>query len=1037
MYRAPSGAKVFGAGTVQWAWGLDDWNPSFTAPDRNMQQATVNLLADLKAQPATRQANLTAAAASTDTTGPTSTVTSPPTTVADGTKVTLTGTATDTGGGVVAGVEVSTDGGTTWHPATSGTASWTYSWIAHGYPSTVIKTRASDDSGNIGATSAGSTVNVTCACSIWGPNVTPGTPDSGDATAVEVGVRFKADRFGTVTGLRFYKAAANTGTHIGSLWTEGGTRLAQATFTSESASGWQTVTFPSPVAISANTKYIASYHAPNGHYAATGDYFWRAPAPGPNGGAITDSPPLHALKSLGSDQSGVFSYASTSTFPTDSFGATNYWVDVSFVPAPAPGAVSNLTAAASGSTSAHVSWTAPSTGGTVTSYTITPYVGTTAQPSTTITGTPPATDAVITGLTQGTTYTFSVHASNPTGDGPESAKSGAVTPTGPVAPLAPTNVTATPASTSARVTWSAPSADGDSAITGYTVTPFDGSTALTPVATSASARSVTVTGLDNGTPYTFRVTATNAIGTSPASAASAAVTPQATVFDLAVPSTVDAGDSSSVELGVKVKSDFSGSITGIRFYKATANTGTHVGSLWTVGGTRLAQATFTNESASGWQTATFATPVSVTAGTTYVASYFAPSGHYSVGAGLSAGADNPPLHALADSSSANGVYAYSSTGGFPNSSYNASNYFVDVMFSMAKPGTPTGVTASNPARTTADVAWTAPSTGGGVTSYKVTPYIGTTAQTPTTVSGIPAPTSTTISGLTADTAYTFTVQASNGSGSGPASAASNTVTTSSTATPPGAPTNVIAKPASQSALVSWTPPATIAGDPPLTGFVVTPYIGTTAQTATTVGASATSTAITGLTNGTSYTFKVAATNSVGTGNPSTASAVVVPRATIFDFGTPSTVDVAENSSLVLGAKFTSDVDGSITGVRFYKAAANTGTHVGSLWSAAGALLASTTFSGETASGWQTALFTTPVAIAANTTYVVSYLSPNGHYSADGGTFSSSPFDNAPLHALSTLNSPNGVYAYSPTSIFPTNSYNAANYWVDVLFAAGS
>ena len=69
---------------------------------------------------------------------------------------------------------------------------------------------------------------------------------------------------------------------------------------------------------------------------------------------------------------------------------------------------------------------------------------------------------------------------------------------------------------------------------------------------------------------------------------------------------VDSQDSTSVELGMKFTADSSGTVTGVRFYKSAANTGTHTGSLWSATGTRLAQVTFTNESASGWQTATFA-----------------------------------------------------------------------------------------------------------------------------------------------------------------------------------------------------------------------------------------------------------------------------------------------------------------------------------------------------------------------------------------------------------------------------------------------
>jgi hypothetical protein len=78
MYRAPSGARVFGAGTVQWAWGLDDWNPQ-SSIDRNMRQATVNLFADMGAQPTSLIAGLSGASASTDNTAPTSTITNPPT----------------------------------------------------------------------------------------------------------------------------------------------------------------------------------------------------------------------------------------------------------------------------------------------------------------------------------------------------------------------------------------------------------------------------------------------------------------------------------------------------------------------------------------------------------------------------------------------------------------------------------------------------------------------------------------------------------------------------------------------------------------------------------------------------------------------------------------------------------------------------------------------------------------------------------------------------------------------------------------------
>jgi hypothetical protein len=78
----------------------------------------------------------------------------------------------------------------------------------------------------------------------------------------------------------------------------------------------------------------------------------------------------------------------------------------------------------------------------------------------------------------------------------------------------------------------------------------------------------------------------------------------------------------------------------------------------------------------------------------------------------------------------------------------------------------------------ATVSWTAPANTGGsaIISYTVTPYIGSTAQTPVTVTGSPPPTTTTVTGLTNGTSYTFTVSATNATGTGPASVASNAVT---------------------------------------------------------------------------------------------------------------------------------------------------------------------------------------------------------------------------------------------------------------------
>ena len=96
-----------------------------------------------------------------------------------------------------------------------------------------------------------------------------------------------------------------------------------------------------------------------------------------------------------------------------------------------------------------------------------------------------------------------------------------------------------------------------------------------------------------------------------------------------MPSIVTADDTNAVELGFKFQADTNGQITGIRFYKGPQNTGPHVADLWSSTGTLLATATFSNETASGWQQVNFSNPVAITAGTTYVASYHT-NGDYSV-----------------------------------------------------------------------------------------------------------------------------------------------------------------------------------------------------------------------------------------------------------------------------------------------------------------------------------------------------------------------------------------------------------------------
>lgn len=145
-----------------------------------------------------------------------------------------------------------------------------------------------------------------------------------------------------------------------------------------------------------------------------------------------------------------------------------------------------------------------------------------------------------------------------------------------------------------------------------------------------------------------------------------------------------------------------------------------------------------------------------------------------------------------------------------------------------------------------------------------------------------------------------------------------------------------------------------------------------------------------------------------------------------------------NGPVELGTKFTTDVAGQIKGLRFYKGSSNTGAHTGRLWTITGTILASVTFTNETASGWQTALFSNPVSISPDTTYVISYHTSAGFYSANNNYFGSNGADNGPLHALpSGIDGGNGVFNYGVPGTFPTRTFSSSNYWVDVLFTGAT
>ncbi|HSX34683.1 MAG TPA: DUF4082 domain-containing protein, partial [Candidatus Saccharimonadales bacterium] len=187
-----------------------------------------------------------------------------------------------------------------------------YTYAVQAYDAAGNTTNSSQPSVTLGTTS------------IWDSFDKPASLNN-DAVPLELGVKFKPKVNGKITGIRFYKASGDSGTHAGTLWTAGGATMANVTFSGESASGWQQVSFSTPIDVTAGTTYVASYTTPQGRYGSNTDYFL-------NAGISNEY--LSAPKSGGADGSnGVYS-TTPGTFPTSSFGDANYWVDVAFTPNP-------------------------------------------------------------------------------------------------------------------------------------------------------------------------------------------------------------------------------------------------------------------------------------------------------------------------------------------------------------------------------------------------------------------------------------------------------------------------------------------------------------------------------------------------------------------------------------------------------------------------------------------------------------------------------------------------------------------------------
>ncbi|WP_313356193.1 DUF4082 domain-containing protein [Microbacterium sp.] len=200
--------------------------------------------------------------------------------------------------------------------------------------------------------------------------------------------------------------------------------------------------------------------------------------------------------------------------------------------------------------------------------------------------------------------------------------------------------------------------------------------------------------------WTARITAAVAVtvaaligGSSLAAAGATTAAPTGVLSPTEKPAITADSDRASAELGVKFTVADAGTITGVKFYATPANAGPHVGSLWDQNGKQLATATFPSTTTAGWVSASFATPVDVKPGQTYVASYLAPSGGYAVTqdyftTARSAAGVTFPKNA--------GVYRYGAKGGFPTQTYKASNYFVDVLYAAGAANEDDGSTTTPP-----------------------------------------------------------------------------------------------------------------------------------------------------------------------------------------------------------------------------------------------------------------------------------------------------------------------------------------------------
>jgi methionine-rich copper-binding protein CopC len=929
-----------------------------------------------------------------------------------------------------------------------------------------VSVLARDRSGNAMPTATTwsfTTAAGACPCSVLG-DVTPKNADSGDGNGVELGMRVVPSVNAVVTGVRFYKSAANTGTHTGSLWTSSGQLLATGTFTGETASGWQTLTFASPVPVQAGVTYVASYLAPSGHYAADPGYFT---------GRSVSTGVLTAPAGTTAVGNGVFRYGGG--FPTASHNDANYYVDVVVTTDGADTTPPTITSRkpAAGATQVRVdevvtvTFSEPVNGADL-GMTLTGPGGAAVVADTVLS--PDGRTATLTprsDLAPSAGYTVSVTAKDRVANAMETRTWTFTTAAAATAcPCslfrsadAPTDVANEGTPVSLGMTW-IPAVDGDVTavrffkVAGDTGThtgslfSADGALLSTGTFTGETAAGwqtlqlaapVPVTA---GTGYVVAYSTAegrfgysrNYFSTSRSSGPLTAPADSPTAFNGRY--VYAAGSPFPVSSG-------GGSNYWVDVVFTTQNMPPPPPSDTTA---PMVAQTSPAASASGVApttpvTATFSEPVLAD---TLQVTMTGVSGTVPATVDLEPGGTRltvRPASPLA-----------------PNASYTVSVLATDTAGNaMAGPFTWTFATADTiaptvlsvtPAAGSRDVAATMAPTATISEAIRVDSVLAklttgtTTVPTGTVISGDRTVIVNPLAALAPATTYTVTLTGiADLAGNLLAAPHSWSFTTADTLAP---------------TVVSVTPTAGARDVPVSATFTATfsePFrVGSGLATVTTgstqVGVTA---AVSGdravivtpaapLAYTTTYTVTLTGVTDLA------GNALAAPYSWSFTtagppppvcpcslFGpTESTPFLASSSGTAreVGMKFRTTVAGKIDSIRFYKALGGRGTHTGSLWSATGQRLAQVTFTNETSMGWQTAKLSQPVSVTAGTTYVVSYTAPTGRWSETTNYFSAEKV-NGPLRGLANSSSANGVYGAAGS--FPTTGGAGRNYWVDVVF----